>query len=142
MVEFRTLIINSLLIGLFIIALGSFSVYLTSENNVNNTLMENQAFNSTFGKLQTELDSAQETFEAQRNVTEQTIPTESSDSLPISTIPSTASIITTTFRNIYNLTFGLISSVLGISPIVTLTVTAILVLTVILMIWRLVKTGQ
>ena len=136
------LIITSLLIGLFIFAIASFSIQLTTENNVNNSLMENQAFNSSFGDIQTELESAQSTAEEQTYVQEGTNPITSSGDLILESTPATAFSFRRIMRNIYGLTFGLLADTLGINPIIIYVMFSIFVITSILLVWRLIKVGE
>lgn len=142
MVEFREIVINGLLIGLFIFSITSFGIYLADDNSVNNTILENEAFNNTFGDLGGELSDVQTTSQSQSNVQDVDVPTEESESLPLKSAPKMATAFKSMWRNIYELTIGLISSVFGISPIVTGTITAILLITMILLTWSLIKTGR
>ncbi len=56
--EFRNLILTTLLAGLFIFAMISGSVFLALDNNANNSLLENEAINSTFMAIQQDLNDS------------------------------------------------------------------------------------
>lgn len=140
--DFKNLTIIMLLLGLFIFAIMSASIGLTSENNVNNTLMESESINSTFGNLQTQLETTQSTTNGTKSAFEQETPTLGTDSFLFSSIINAGKVFTTLISSIFNLTFGLISEVLGISPIILGVLSAILLLSIILLAWKLYKTGK
>jgi len=139
--EFRNLVINGLLMGLFIIAIVSFGTYLSSQNNVPNVLLQDESFNSSYSSLQTELESSQDKAEIQSQVQEQTAPTTSSGNLIIESTPSTLTSFKGMLKNIWSIIFTLLGKTLGIPPIVFYVFGAILTLTIILLIWRVIIQG-
>ena len=142
MVEFRTLIIIGLLTGLFAFSLINFSVTLTNDNNATNIVMENDAINDTFGELGTELASEQDKGNSSKTLFESDIPLLGTDSFLFNSIIGVGKVFTGIWRNMYNLTFGLLADTLGISSVVLGVITTILLLTIILLAWGLYKTGR
>lgn len=140
--ELRNLIIGGLLVGLFVFSMVNFSIYMTADNEVNNTLMEYEAFNQSFGEFQTELSNSQAEAEAQKQVQSEDNPTGNIQELPLTTTPKITDAFYGMWRNMYNLTFGLIQRVLGIPPVVMKIFTSILLISVILLIWGLIKAGR
>ena len=142
MAGIKSLIISGLLVGLFIFAIISFGIRLTAENSVYNPLMENEAFNSSFGELETQLKDSKTTSEGQLTVQQETNPTTSSGDLLLTSTPSTLASFVSMFRNIYNLTFGLLESALGIPAVILYVITSILLISTILLVWRAIKAGS
>ena len=142
MVEFRNLIVTALLGGLFLFALINASIFMTTNNNANNTLLDNEAINSTFGQLESDLKTTQNSAEEAKTGFEEESPTIGTDSFLFNSIIGAGKIFTGMWRNMYNLTFGLVSETIGISPIVLGTLTTILLMTITLLAWSLYKTGK
>ena len=139
--EFKDLVIAGLIIGLFILAIGNFAIQIAVDNNASVLIMENREFNESFGDLSSELDTSKDTAEAQREVLETEIP-ESGTEILLKAPKIIATTFTTVLRNIYTMSFGLIQKTLGIPPIITTTITAILIILVVLGVWALIKIGR
>jgi len=142
MIEFRNLIILGLLTGLFIFALVNISISLTNENNVNNTLLENEAINKSFGYLQSNLSDSQSKSETSKTGFEVENPTVGTDSFLFSSIISAGKVFTGMWRGVYDITFSLFTETLGINPVVMGVITSILLITIILLAWSLYKSGR
>lgn len=144
--EFKGLLITTLLIGLFLFAIISFGVNLSLDNNQNATILQNKAINKTFGQLGTNLSNSRSTAEGQKTATETEVPTAGSDSLLLLSIKSAIKVFSSTMTNIYNLTFGLIFETLGLSAgtgaVILGTMFAILAIVIVFLGWRVLKAGE
>ena len=139
---FKGLIVTSMLTALFIFAMISGGIYLSSNNDKNSPLLQNEAINNTFNELEDQLPATQGIASTQKNNTFLENPKEGSDSWLFGTIIGASKVFTGVWRNFYDLTFGLISETLGVSPIILGVITAILVVIILLMFWRLIKVGE
>jgi len=139
----RSLIISALLIGLFMYAMISFGAQLAIDNEANQSILDHDSINDSFRGLDTQLGNAQDQAQSQRVGFEgENIEDERSDSLLFLSIVSAARVFTSMLINIYNLTFGLASETLGINPVIIGVFSAILLIVLLLMAWRLIKTGE
>jgi len=139
---FKGLIITTLLIGLVIFAMLSWALTFQLSNNADETLLDNPSINKTYSNLYTHLDSAQGTSESQRTGFEQEVPTVGTDSFLFSSIIGAVKTFTSTIANIFSVTFVYIGSVLGIHPVVIGVFVAIIIITAILLAWRVAKIGE
>ena len=140
--EFKGLIITTLLVGLFIVAMINGSILLSHANNQNSSLMENEAINSTFGDMQSELDDVQRVSDSTKDSFEKEKVTITGGFLLLSSIINAGKVFTSVITNIYSLTFGLVADVLGINDIILGVLTGIIVISGILLTWRLYKAGE
>ncbi len=136
-----TFIIAALLTTLFVVALTSYGIELTNTHGVNNPLMNDSTFNDTFEDMKTELEGSQITAEEQLSVSLNTTPTTSGGESSLESTPSTAHTFWKAATSMYNLIFKSLGGQLGIPSIILTTITAILVISIVLLIWKLWKTG-
>ncbi len=140
--DFKNLVFIFVFAGIYIFAMMSFAVNLTNDNNVNNTLMESQAVNSTFGNLEAQLQAVPDNANGSKSAFEQETPTLGTDSFLFGSIISAGKTFTTMITGVFNLMFGLISETLGVSPIILGVFSGLLLITIILLGWKLYKTGK
>jgi len=140
--QFRSLIFTAMLVALFIFAMISGGIYLSESNGKNSPLLNNTAINNTFHTLEEQLPETQAIAEGQKNNTFLENPKEGSDSFLFSTIIGAAKVFTGIWRNFYDLTFGLIAETIGVSPVVLGVFTAMLLVSILLLFWRLIKVGE
>ena len=141
MAEFRNFAINTLLIGLFIAALISFGAQIATDNNSNSTILQDPNINSTLNLLRGNLTNSQGISENQSRAQDETKPIALFDFL-FESIIGTGKVLKSSFSNIYNLTFGLLGTTLGIPPIALATFTSIILFIMIFLAWKLFKTGN
>ena len=139
---FKGLIITAMLLALFIFAMINGGVYMADQNGQTSPLLNNTAINNTFNDLESDLPATQQIAAQQKNNTFLENPIEGSDSFLFSTIIGAGKVFTGVWRNFYDLTFGLISETLGISPVILGVFSAILLIVILLLFWRLIKVGQ
>lgn len=139
---FRNIVIAFLLVGLFMFSLISFGVELAADNEINQTILSHPTINSSYQKIESNLSTAASTASGQRANFETEIPTESFGSLLFYSIVSAGKVFGGMMASMYNLITGSFSEVLGVSPIVLGTITAIILMSMVLLAWRVYKSGE
>jgi Flp pilus assembly protein TadB len=140
--DFKGFVIAALLVSLFIYAAISLSTTLSSNQNKNFTLLENEAINRSFTNIQTELEDSEATTSAQREAFEEDTAEEDIFVLNLKSIISVGRKFTQLVVNLYSLTFGMIAEVLGISVLVLTIITSIIIITLILLAWSVFRIGK
>jgi len=142
--NFRSLIITSLLIGLAVIALFTFSTNFTTDNNTNISLFSDTRINNSFSNLNSELSSVESTADSQREAFEKEgqNPIISALGFVFSSIVSAG----TTFMNVgiglFTSIFTLGSETVFGSTLVSGVLMAILIFTIVFAIWRVIRAGE
>jgi len=142
MVSFQSLVIGFLLTGLFTFTMISFGANFATDNNLNQTILDNQAINSSFVELDTTLLSNANKANDSKTAFESDVPTIGADSLILVSIVSVGKVFTGITVGVYNITIGLASSVLGISPVILGVLTTILLFVIMLLTWSVIRTGK
>lgn len=141
--EFKSIIINAFLIGLFVVSLVSFSVTYSAEHNSNISLLSSQEMNKSFGSLSTELNESRAKADEQMKLfkDEGRNPILSTIQFIFTSIMSAGNIFMTIVVGIFTSIIGLAVEIFHVSPLVTGTLFTMLLVILILAAWRLYKTG-
>ena len=139
--SFRETFMTFALIGLLVFATIAFIVGTQRDNEVDNTILENEIINRTFTNLETSLGSFGSETQTQRETFESEIPERGFGSLIIFSIVSLAQKSAGLLVAVYNIIIVLPASVIGISPIVFSVLSAIFLLTLMLLAWRVYRVG-
>jgi hypothetical protein len=115
---------------------------MQQNNEVDNTILENQLINNTFEKLQTNLTNVGGATQTQRGNFESEIPERGFGSLIIFSIVAVTQKFTALIIGIFNIFVILPSSILGISPVVTGAIGSILIVSLVLLAWRVYRLGS
>ena len=140
-ISFRELFITFALIGVFVFASIGFIVQTQIDNDVDSTILENEVINKTYTNLETDLDDFGSKAQTQKESFESEIPERGFGSLIIFAIIGAGQKFTGMITGVYNIFIVLPASVLGISPIVIGVLTAMLVVSLVLLIWRVYRAG-
>ena len=140
--SFREVFTTFVLIGVFVFAGISFIVTTQRNNGVTNTILENDIINRTYSNLETDLGGLSSNASTQKESFESEIPERGFGSLIIFAIVGVGNKFTGMIVGIYNILIVLPASLLGISPIVIGALTAILLLSLILLVWRVYRVGS
>jgi len=144
--EFKGLIITTLLIGLFIFAIISFGINLSGSNNPNSTIMQNEVINRSYSDLESELGGLQSQAEDSRESFLSEIPVIGEITAIFKSIFGIGSTFITIIRNIYNIIIELISVGLGVGSgagkIIFGVFTTIIIIVAILLGWSVYKAGK
>lgn len=138
----KEMFISFLLVGLFFIAMVNFGANLATDNNSNQSILNNPRINSTFQDTNVELFRAYDTANASRTSFELDEIKADSDNLIITSIKGVGTAVGGTMSAMFNLIFGLLSDTLGIPAIVLATITAILTVTIVFFAWRAYRAGS
>lgn len=143
MVEnFRTLIVASLITGLFLFSMISLVIQMSTDNEIDAIILQNENINRTFSQLGGNLSNAQGVAQSQRLGFESEVPTVGTNSFLFESIIGAGKVFTGMWRNIYDITFGLLSTTLGVDPIIIGTLISILLIIIVLLAWSLYKIGR
>ena len=140
--SFREVFITFSLIGVFVFAAISFVVTTQRDNGVTNTILENDVINRTYSNLETDLGGLGSNSSTQKDSFESEIPERGFGSLIIFAIVGVGHKFTGMIVGIYNILIVLPASLLGIPSVVISAMTAILLLSMILLLWRVIRVGS
>ena len=140
--SFQQMFVTFALIGLFTFAAISFIVTTQRENNVDLTILENEIINRTYNRLETNLSEFGAETQGHRETFESEIPERGFGSLLIFSIVSVGQKFLGMIIAVYNIFIVLPSAILGIPKIVTSVISSILVVTLILLVWSVYRTGR
>lgn len=143
--SFRSLIISGLLIALFVIAMLTFTLQISIDNEVDSPLLENDAVRSMYEDLNNTIKEQQSIADGSKDVFEEKKPF-LGESILIESIVSVGKTVTGSFNVLNNLITGFIATSLGlkqdsVGQAIFGTFLAILIFILILAAWRLYKTG-
>ncbi len=113
-----------------------------NDNGVDNTILENPLINSTFIKLGQNLTILENNTQTQRGNFESEIPERGFGSLIIFSIVGITQKFTGLLIGIYNIFIVLPSSILGVSQVVTSAISSILIVSLVLLGWRVYRIGS
>ena len=139
--SFREVFITFALIGVFIFAGISFIAQTQIDNDVEHTILENQVINRTFVDFETDLSAFGSQTQTQKESFESEIPERGFGSLIIFSIIGVGQRFTGMITGVYNIFIVLPASILGISPVVISVLTAIMIVSLVLLIWRVYRAG-
>ena len=140
--EFKDLIITALLVGLFIFAVISFGVQLSKNNNANMSILNNPSINKSFVSITSELEEAEDTAESGRVGLWSGIPILEEVGIVLDSIVSVGQVFSGMVIGVFGITFELITTTLGIPPIVLGVITAIILISIVLLAWSVFKAGK
>ncbi len=140
--SFREVFITFSLIGLFVLATLSFGIKLQQDNSVSDTILNNSQINRTLDRLQSNLTDVSNQTQQQRQNFESEIPERGFGSLLIFSIVSVSQKFTATIIGVYNILIVLPASILGIPPEVIGVLGSILIVSLILLAWRVYRVGS
>ena len=139
--EARGILINTVLIALFFVALISIGINLAENNGVNNLLLQNSKINETFTDVNGSIKTFSGTTTSKYNSLTADTP-EAVNEITLFTIPRI--IISLPFFLFDTMTslMNLIMVTLGISPVVFYAISSIIVIIIITLIWSFIRIGK
>lgn len=143
MVTFKEFVIGFILIGLFWYAFLNFGVQLSSDNNANISILDNQAINNSFTNIESNLNTLKDSTETNKKTFFAGEPEESALGLNVKQSFAIARIVSVGFlSSIFTTIYELITITLGINSVVFGVFSAIFIFTFIFLIVKLLRTGQ
>lgn len=130
------------IIGLFVVAFLSFAFQFEEDNSISDGIRNNSILNKTYVNLENNLTGMEEKAN-QENVGQDTESvTESAGSLVFFSITSAGKTIKGIIVGVYNALVIIPAQILGVSSVVVILFGSLLTLTLILLAWRLYKSGE
>ncbi len=140
--SFREMFILFSLVGVLVLATISFGVTFQEENDVTNTILEDQRINNTFIRLGGNLSDFESETQSQREVYESEIPERGLASLIIFSLVPIIQKFTAMIVGIFNILIIIPSEILGIPGVVMGTLEAIFLVSFIILGWRVLRVGS
>lgn len=137
--EFKKIFINFALLGLIVFGMMSFIIIFQSDNNSTERITNNQIINKTYNDLYANLSTSQTTAQQQNTIFGDVTPTESYGEVEIDSVVSPTKAFKSIILGIYNVLIKLPSQILGVSPVVSAIISAILIMFLIIGIWAIWK---
>jgi hypothetical protein len=137
--EFKKIFINFAWLGLIVFGMLSFIIILQINNNSTERITSNKIINNTYNDLYSNLSSSQSTAQNQNAIFGDVTPTESYGEVQIDSVVSPTKAFKSIILGVYNILIKLPSQILGVSPVVTAIISAILIMLLIIGIWAIWK---
>lgn len=137
--DLKQLMITMGVFGLCLFAIMSFIITTQTDNSVSVPITNNTLINQTYGDLYSEISSSQTRTQSVLNTFGNTTPTQQYGELEINSIVSPTRTIRTMIIGLWNIFIKLPQVVLGVSPVVSYMISAIIGLLVVIGIWAIWK---
>lgn len=135
--DFKRLFISVIIAGVVVLAIMSFTIQLQNDNNTAQLITNNTIINNSYGKLKGNLSSAR----GDADLTEQTFgditPTQSFGIVDVTSIVSPTRIFRSLIVGTFNVLIVLPIKILGLPPVISGVLSAIVFLLLILGIWAI-----
>jgi len=142
-VNFKSLIITALIIGTFVFAFINFGYHFAQDNSTNISIIQNSKINESFKNISTELEATSaNAIESQRKGFFSDIPLFGEITIVLKSIVGVGKIFGEVIINMWKLILGLIKDTLGISPIITKVISSVIIISVVLLAWRVYRAGS
>ena len=142
MVSFRESVISIVLVGLFIFAFISFGGQIAVDNDANDSILSNPSINKAFIEINNSLEEVRVDTEEQKEAWFEDVPIVGDINLIWKSLTGIIRVFFDVVVNMYNLIVSLISETIGISPVILNTIAALLSISMLLLLWRLVRSGS
>lgn len=139
--SFKGLLVSVILAGLFFISLIMFGIQFSSDQGVVSPILQEKSLNDSFNSINDSLYDLQEKTDSNWNATHKENPEESDQSLKLFTIWSTIKSSGKIVKAVSTSMFSILASI-GIPPIVLGVLLAIIVLTLIFLGWKTIRSGE
>lgn len=130
------------LVGIFVFAIISFSYNLQVNNGVEDTILGNGILNKTYSNLNSDLTDFREKSQGQKTNFEEGGLSISFGSLVLTTIGSIGKVFNGMILGVFGVLIILPAQILGVSSLVVGVLEAILLLTIMLSLWRVYRSGS
>lgn len=141
MAKFEELFVNFAFASLLILGIVLFGSILQTDNNANETIMDNTLFNDTFSTLKSDLEGFSSQAQTQRTLFETEKPTTGFGSLILFSIVSSGKVFTGMTIGSFNLLIKLPTILFGLDPVITSILSTVLIVVILLGLWVLYKLG-
>lgn len=142
--SFKTIVVSSILIGLFVVSFFSFAIMFSSENSTT-SINDNPAIRRAFGNISQVLNESKEKADEERRAYIEETSDPGIIDAGLFVIRSSLHAFNTFMDfsiNLFTYFFLLIEETIGISAIVTGSIMAILIILLVLYALRLIRSGE
>jgi len=140
--SFMSYIISVVLVALFAFALISFGVQLADDNSTNVSILNNNAINRSYENLEYNLSSVRDNAESQQESFFKDIPIIGEASLILGSLAGIVRVFFNSLTSFYTLFVTLISETLGIPSLILDGIVAIILISMVLLAWRVYRAGS
>lgn len=140
--SFREVFINFAFVGILALATISFIVIMQQSNSVTNTILNDERINTTFSSLSTQLSNYENVTQTQKASFETEIPERGFGSLIIFAIVGIGQVFTSLIVGTYNIIIVLPATILEVPKAVVSVLSAIFLVTLVLLVWRVYRVGS
>lgn len=142
--EFRTFIVNLLLVGLVTAAIVSFAVTFASDTSSNVSVTSEPTMNRIFGNLSAKLNDTQADATANKVAVEKETGSASLTAIgfAFSSILNTGTIFISVSLGLFNILFEIPQRYLGVPPIITGILLTIIIVSLVLAAWSVWRAGR
>jgi len=144
MVEFRQLLVSVILVGLFIFAFINMGIQLSNNNDANISIMDDPAINKSFGEINETLSELDEKAEERRLAFAEEQSSIATGYFILGSIFKTGTVFLSSIVGLTTGIFELISTSLGLGGVGSIVIgvfSGLIIITVVLLLWRLYKVG-
>lgn len=141
MVKFLDLFKNFMFIGLIVLAIFSFTIFVQDDNEASGDITNNSLINSTFTNLTANLRSFRDQSQLQKDLFEKENPVVGFGSLLLFSVVSSGKVFNSMVVGVFNIIIKLPVVFLGIDPSVVAVLGTLLIITIIIGLWSLYKLG-
>lgn len=138
----KELFVAIMLAGVFAIALINMQINFSSNNNSNNSLLQESVINDSYTSLNDSFSSFQSTAQENKNATDQEIASVGFNSILLFSALASARAITGSISTTFNTMVLIFQKYLGINAIIIGVFSGMLIFIMILYIWRTMRSGE
>jgi len=137
--NFKKTFISFALLGLIVFGIMSFAIIFQNDNDSKERLTDNQIINNTYNSLYGNLSNSDTIANEQNSIFGNVTPTESYGEVQIDSVVSPTKAFKSLILGTYNILIKLPQQILGLSPVVTAIISAILIMLLVIGIWAIWK---
>ncbi len=139
----KELFVTFALIGIFILCMVNFGVQIARDNEATNSILDNEQINASFKSgLESDLSSFRDQSEAERDVFEEDNPKVGAGFFMLDAVMGAGKIFTGMIVGVFNLIILPLESIIGIPSAVIGVIISILIVSLVLLAWRVYKSGS
>lgn len=142
MAEFRNVFVNFVLVGIVITGLLSFGILLQLNNNASETLLDDPSLNKLNSSIYSNVSNARTGASGQLESQQGETPTEGTDSLLFFTIVEAPKVFINSITGVFGAIGRTAETELGIPRLVLAGLSAILLGSLVLLVWQLIRSGR
>lgn len=142
MVGFRENIINLILVAIFAFALIGFGAQFAIDNKTDISILDDPVINQSYVDIQSALENTESNAETQRESWYEDVPIIKDINLVWKSLTGILRVFFTSFTTTYNVIINFVSIGTGIPEIVLNAITAVITMSMLLLLWRLVRSGS